>query len=57
MYPVNHEDPVKRKVALNYDQHADFAFFKLFLEENIRGGELVVDSRQIEVKANDNEPN
>ena len=42
---MNPEDPVKRQVALNYDQHADFAFFKLFLEENIRGGEVVADSR------------
>ena len=32
LYPVNPEDPAKRQVALNYDQHADFAFFKEFLE-------------------------
>ena len=55
LYPVNPEEPDKRQVALNYDQHADFTFFKSFLEQNVRGGEIVVDSRQLEVNVDEPE--
>ena len=50
---MNPEEPEKRQVALNYDQHADFPFFKSFLEKNIQGGEIVVDSRQLEVNVDE----